>query len=125
MNVALPEDLSERIASYCARLGCSQESGILDLLRRGLVEVDLTDVRRDVQDLGAMTIDLSATHDALAPYVIATLALLAHRQAASASATLSETEYQELALDTARLIWDAVLAGRGVPIPERPASERP
>lgn len=124
MNVALPDELAERITSHCARSGCSQEQGVLDLLRRGLAEADLADMRSDVQDLRAMTADLLATHDALAPYVIATLALLAHRQASGANATLTETEYQEIALDTARLIWDAVLAGRGVPIPERPAGER-
>jgi hypothetical protein len=123
MNVTVPDDLGQQVAAYCARAGCSHPAGVVELLRRGLIEADVADVRRDIQDIRAVLLDLYAAHDAQAPYAIAALALLAYRQAAGAGATLSETEYQEIALDTARLIWDAVLAGRGIPIPDRAPSE--
>lgn len=124
MNLTLTEDQIALLDSYCERTGLAHDAALDDLLRRGVAQVDLRDLRLDVQDIRATTLDLVAAQDALAPYVVACLSVLAHWSVSSGSSSLNEVEYQDIALDTARAIWDALLAGRGIPAPLRPPAER-
>lgn len=124
MNLTLTDDQIALLDAYCERTGLTHAAAVDDLLRRGVAQVDLRDVRLDVQDIRALVLDLVAAQDAFAPYAIACLSLLAHWSVTSGSSSLSEVEYQDVALDTARAIWDGLLAGRGVPPPPRPAAER-
>ncbi len=124
MNVELSDEAATLLAGHCERTGQSRELAIEDIVRRGVAQLDLRDVRDDVRDVRTAMLDLVAGQDALAPYAIALLSILAHWSVRTGGAALSEVEYQKIALDTGRLIWDALLTGRGIPIPARPASEQ-
>ena len=111
------------VRAYAEHTGLTREGAVNDLLRRGFTHVELREMRNDVADMRAAVLDLAAGQDALAPYTIALLSILAHWSAKSGGARLTEEEYQALALDTARLIWDSLLAGRGIPVPARPLAK--
>jgi len=123
MTITLTDELTALVSAHAARTGLTQEAALDDLLRRGFAHVELREMRDDVADMRAALLDLVAGQDALAPYTLAALSLLAHWSVRSGGAKLTEEEYQALALDTARLIWDSLLAGRGIPVPERPLAE--
>ncbi len=124
MTITLSEEVAALVLAYCERTGATREAAVDDLVRRGLTHVDVHDIRQDVQDIRAAVLDLEGAHDALAPYSIAVLSVLAHWSVKTGGTALNEVKYQDIALDTGRLIWDALLAGRGIPIPDRPPSER-
>jgi hypothetical protein len=111
------------VGAHAERTGLTREAALDDLVRRGLAQLEWRAMRDDLADVRASVVDLLAGQDALAPYTIALLTLLAHWSAKTGAAKVSEEEYQAVALDTARLIWDALLAGRGVPPPARPPAE--
>lgn len=123
MTITLTDELDALVTAHAARTGLTQEAVVDDLLRRGFAHMELRQMRDDVADMRAAVLDLVAGQDALAPYTIALLSILAHWSAKSGGAKLTEEEYQALALDTARLIWDSLLAGRGIPVPARPLAE--
>lgn len=121
--ITLTDEHAALVTAHAERTGLTQEAAVDDLLRRGFAHVELREMRDDVADMRAAVLDLVAGQDALAPYTIALLSILAHWSAKSGGAKLTEEEYQALALDTARLIWDSLLAGRGIPAPARPLAE--
>lgn len=123
MTITLSSELDALVSAHAERTGLAREAAVDDLLRRGFAHVELREMRDDVADMRAAVLDLVAGQDALAPYTIALLSLLAHWSVRGGGAKLTEEEYQALALDTARLIWDALLAGRGIPVPARPLPE--
>ena len=123
MTITLTDELAALVGAHAERTGLTREAAADDLLRRGFTHVELREMRDDVADMRAAVLDLVAGQDALAPYTVALLSILAHWSARSGGAKLSEEEYQTVALDTARLIWDALLAGRGIPVPARPLAE--
>jgi hypothetical protein len=124
MTITLSEEVAALVLAYCERTGATREAAVDDLVRRGLTHVDVGDMRQDVQDIRAAVLDIEGAQDALAPYAIAVLSVLAHWSVKTGGTTLSEVKYQNIALDTGRLIWDALLADRGIPVPERPPAER-
>lgn len=123
ITVGLSDEAAGLLLAYCERTGATRDAAADELLRRGLAHVDLRDVRQDVQDIRAAVLDLAAGQDIVVPYAVALLSALAHWSVKTGGTTLSEVQYQNIALDTGRLIWDALLTGRGIPIPERPPSE--
>ncbi len=123
MTIELSDETAALVSAHAARTGLAQEAAIDDLVRRGLAQLDWRAMRDDLADVRASIVDLLAGQDALAPYTVALLTLLAHWSAKTGASKVSEEEYQAVALDTARLIWDALLAGRGVPAPARPPAE--
>lgn len=124
MNLTLSNETAGLLAAHCERTGQARDAAVEELLRRGLMQLDLRDVREDLRDVRTAMLDLVAGQDALAPYTVALLSILAHWSVRTGGASLSEVEYQKIALDTGRLIWDVLLTGRGIPIPARPASEQ-
>lgn len=125
MTITLSDEAAALVGGYCERTGLAREAAVEDLLRRGFERVEWRELRDDLRDTRAAVLDLVAGQDALAPYTVALLSMLAHWSAKSGGAKLSEEEYQALALDTARMIWDALLASRGIPVPARPLAEQP
>lgn len=123
MTITLTDELAALVRAHAGRTGLADQAAVDDLLRRGFTHVELREMRDDVADMRAAVLDLVAAQDALAPYTIALLSILAHWSVRSGGAKLTEEEYQTLALDTARLIWDALLAGRGIAVPARPLAE--
>lgn len=123
MTITLTEELDALVSAHGTRTGLTHDAAVDDLLRRGFAHVELRELRADLADTRAAVLDLVAGQDALAPYTVALLGLLAHWGVRSGGTKLTEEEYQAVALDTARLIWDALLAGRGIPLPARPPSE--
>lgn len=123
MTITLSDELAALVDAHAARTGLAPDAAVEDLLRRGITHLELRALRDDLSDTRAAVLDLLAGQDVLAPYTVALLSILAHWSVRSSGTGLSEEEYQAVALDTARLIWDALLAGRGIPAPPRPLSE--
>jgi hypothetical protein len=123
MTFSLTPETAAFVSAHAERTGLTHEAALDDLVRRGLAQLDWRAMRDDLADVRASIVDLLAGQDALAPYTVALLTLLAHWSAKTGAAKVSEEEYQTVALDTARLIWDALLASRGVPPPPRPVAE--
>jgi hypothetical protein len=113
------------ITAHCARTGLSRVQAVEDLLQRGAQEVDLVHVRDAVDDIRAATLDTLHALDALAPYGIAALGLLAHWATRTGTTKLREEEYASAALDNGRATWDGHLIARTIPLPLRPLSEQP
>ena len=123
MTFSLSAETAAFVSAHAERTGLTHEAALDDVVRRGLAQLDWRAMRDDLADVRASIVDLLASQDALAPYTVALLTLLAHWSAKTGASKVSEEEYQAVALDTARLIWDALLASRGVPPPLRPAAE--
>jgi hypothetical protein len=123
--IALSSTVAELITAHCARTGLSRAQAVEDLLRRGAQQVDLVHVRDAVDDIRATTLDTLHALDALAPYGIAALGLLAHWAARTGTTKLREEEYAEAARDNGRATWDGHLIARAIPLPMRPLSDQP
>ena len=113
------------VSAHCERTGLSRAAAIEELLARGAQHVDLARLRSTVEDIRAVTYDTLLALDALAPYGIAALGLMAHWATHTGTTKLGEVEYAEAARDTGRATWDGHLAARGVPLPPRPAADQP
>ena len=61
MTVTLSDETSALLAGYCERTGTTREAAIDDLVRRGLAQLDLGDVREDVADIRASVLDIAAS----------------------------------------------------------------
>ncbi len=115
----------ELISAHCARTGLTRAAAVEDLLQRGAAQFDLRELRGTVESIRATTIDTFDALDALGPYAIAALSLMAHWATHTGAAKLSEVEYAEAARDAGRATWDGHLATRAIPLPSRPATEQP
>jgi hypothetical protein len=125
LPIALSAESAAVITGHCERTGLTRAAAVEDLLARGAQQVDLRSLRGAVEEIRAYVIDTLHAVDALGPYAIAAVGLMAHWAAQSGSTRLSETEYAEAARDAGRATWDGHLAARDVAIPSRPASEQP
>lgn len=125
MTITLSEEAMALVGGYCQRTGLTHEAALEDLLRRGFERIEWRELRDDVADVRGAMLDLVAGQDALAPYSVALLGLLAHWIVTGGGAKLSEEEFHAVALDNGRQVWDALLAGRGIPAPARPLAEQP
>ncbi len=123
MKIDLSEESAALVSAHAAHAGLTLEAAVDDLVRQGMARVEWRTMRDDLADVRAAMVDLVGGQDALAPYTVASLGLLAHWSAAARGSKVSEEQYQAIALGTARAIWDALLAGRGIPVPARPLGE--
>ncbi len=123
--ITLSPAISDVVSAHCMRTGLTRAAAVEDLLQRGAAQFDLRELRGAVEDIRAAVLDTFDGLDALAPYAIAALSLMAHWATHSGSSKLSEVEYAEAARDAGRATWDGHLASRAVPLPMRPAADQP
>jgi hypothetical protein len=123
--IALSPAAVATITAHCESTGLTRAAAVEDLLARGARQVDLREMREAVEDVRAHVIDTLRAVDALGPYAIAALSLMAHWSANTGTTKLTEAEYAETARDSGRANWDGHLLARGVSVPSRPASEQP
>lgn len=124
-SVALSAEADAIVRAHAERTGLTLGAALEDLVRRGAAQVDVREIRDAVDEIRAKAEDTYQALDALAPYAIAALGVMAHWGTRSGSANLGEVEYAEAALDTARATWDGQTAARGLALPIRPAAEQP
>ena len=114
LTVTLTEDVSAIVEAHAARQGSTAEAALEDLVRRGAAQVDWREIRESVEDIRSTALDTFAALDALAPYSLATLQLLAHWAARTGSTKLDEVAYAEEARAVGRATWDGQMAGLAV-----------
>lgn len=114
LTVTLTEDVSAIVEAHAARQGSTAEAALEDLVRRGAAQVDWREIRESVEDIRSTALDTFAALDALAPYSLATLQLLAHWAARTGSTKLDEVAYAEEARAVGRATWDGRMAGLAV-----------
>jgi hypothetical protein len=78
LTTTLSEELNAIVEAHAASLGSTPTSALDDLIRRGAAQVDWREVRKSVEDIRSTVIDTFAALDAMAPYALASLQLLAH-----------------------------------------------
>ncbi len=122
--IELSPEAADLVTAHCAQTGLTRAAAIDDLLQRGAQRLELARLREAVEDIRATVVDTLQALDAMAPYAIAGLSLLAHWATRTGTTRLGEVEYAEAARDAGRATWDGHLAARGVPLPSRPASEQ-
>ncbi len=122
--IALSHESASLVSAHCMRTGLTRAAAVEDLLHRGAAHFDLRELRGAVESIRATTLDTFDALDALGPYAIAALSLMAHWATHTGTAKLSEVEYAEAARDAGRATWDGHLATRAIPVPSRPASEQ-
>jgi hypothetical protein len=123
--IMLSSATADLVRSHCARTGLTRAAAIEDLLRRGAAQFDLRELRATVEDIRATALDTFEALDALGPYAIAALSLMAHWATHTGTSKLNEIEYAEAARDAGRATWDGHLVTRAIPLPLRPAAEQP
>jgi hypothetical protein len=119
LTTTLSEELNALVEAHAARLGSTPTSALDDLIRRGAAQVDWREVRESVEDIRATTLDTFAALDALGPYTLANLQLLAHWAARTGSTKLDEITYAQEARAVGRVNWQADLAVLGIQQPAR------
>lgn len=115
LTVTLTEDMNAIVEAHAARQGATAEAALEDLIRRGAAHVEWREIRESVEDIRSTALDTFAALDALAPYNLATLQLLAHWAARTGGTTLEETAYAQEASAVGRASWDSHLASLGIP----------
>lgn len=123
--IALSSEADALVRAHCERTGLTLEAAVDDLIQRGAAQLNLRDLRDTSEHIRAMVDDTYQALDALAPYAIAALSLMAHWATHSCTTRLGEVEYAEAARDTGRATWDGHLASRGLMLPLRPAADQP
>lgn len=114
LTVTLTEDVKTVVEAHATRQGSTAEAALEDLVRRGAAQVDWREIRESVEDIRSTALDTFAALDALAPYSLATLQLLAHWAARTGSTKLDEVAYAEEARAVGRATWDGQMAGLAV-----------
>lgn len=122
LTVTLTEDVNAIVEAHAARRGSTAAAALEDLIRRGAAHVDWREIRESVEDIRSTAFDTFAALDALAPYTLATLQLLAHWAARTGTTKLDEVAYAEEARAVGRANWEGHLAALGIP-PATPASD--
>ncbi len=117
LTVTLREDVNAIVEAHAARQGSAAEAALEDLVRRGAAQVEWRETRESVEDIRSTALDMFAALDALAPYTLATLQLLAHWAARTSSAKLDEVAYAQEARSVGRATWGAHLAELGIAVP--------
>ncbi len=123
LTVTLTEDVNAIVEAHAARRGSTADAALEDLIRRGAAHVDWREIRESVEDIRSTALDTFAALDALAPYSLATLQLLAHWAARTGSTKLDEVAYAEEARAVGRTTWDSHLTALLVPEPSRASDE--
>lgn len=119
LTVTLTEDVKTIVEAHATRQGSTTEAALDDLIRRGATHVEWREIRESVEDIRSTALDTFAALDALAPYSLGTIQLLAHWAARAGSTKLDEVAYAEEARAVGRATWDGILAGLAVPDPTR------
>lgn len=117
LTVTLTEDVNAIVEAHATRRGATAEATLEDLIRRGAAHVEWREIRESVEDIRSTALDTFAALDALAPYTLATLQLLAHWAARTGSTKLDEVSYAREARDVGRGTWDSHLAQLGIAPP--------
>lgn len=117
LTVTLTEDVKTIVEAHATRQGSTTEAALDDLIRRGATHVEWREIRESVEDIRSTALDTFAALDALAPYTLATLQLLAHWAARTGSTKLDEVAYAHEARAVGRAAWESHLAQRGVAQP--------
>jgi hypothetical protein len=123
--IVLTPETADLVSAHCARTGLTRAAAIEDLLHRGAEQFDLRELRATTETIRVTVLDTFEALDALGPYAIAALSLMAHWATHTGPSRLTEVEYAEAARDAGRATWDGHLAARAVPLPLRPAAEQP
>lgn len=114
LTVTLTTDANAMVQAHAGRQGSTAEAAVEDLIRRGAAHVDWREIRESVEDIRSTALETFAALDALAPYTIATLQLLAHWAAKASSTTLDELAYAQEAREVGRLAWGGHRAQLGL-----------
>ena len=114
LTVTLTKHVTAIVESHAARHGSTAEAALEDLVRRGATQVEWREIRESVEDIRSTALDTLAALDALAPYSLATLQLLAHWAARTGSTKLDEVAYAEEARAVGRAAWEGQMAGLAV-----------
>ena len=123
LTVTLTEDVNAIVEAHAARQGSTAEAAMEDLIRRGAAHVDWREIGESVEDIRSTALDTFAALDALAPYSLATLQLLAHWAARAGSTKLDEVTYSREARAVGRATWDTHLAELGMAMPTGSAED--
>lgn len=124
LTVTLTEDVNAIVEAHAARRGSTADAALEDLIRRGAAHVDWREIRESVEDIRSTALDTFAALDALAPYSLATLQLLAHWAARTGSTKLDEVAYAEEARTVGRASWEGHVTQLGLSLPTRVLEER-
>jgi len=119
LTTTLSEELNAIVEAHAERSGSTPTSALDDLIRRGAAQVDWREIREGIEDIRSTAIDTFAALDAIGPYSLATLQLLAHWAARSEASKFDELAYSQEALAVAGASWDATLTASGIPLPPR------
>lgn len=114
LTVTLTDEVKAIVEAHAASRGSTAEAALEDLIRRGTAHVEWREIRESVEDIRSTTLDTFAALDALAPYTLATLQLLAHWAARTGSTKLDEIAYAEEARAVGRASWDGDLLVLGI-----------
>ncbi len=117
LTVTLTEDVKAIVEAHATRQGSTAEAALEDLIRRGAAQIEWREIRESVEDIRSTAVDTFAALDALAPYSLATLQLLAHWAARTGSTKLDEVTYAQEARAVGRATWASHLAERGIAMP--------
>lgn len=117
LTVTLTEDVNAIVEAHAAGRGTTVEAALEDLIHRGAAHVEWREIRESVEDIRSTALDTFAALDALAPYTLAALQLLAHWAARSGSTKLDEVAYAQEARAVGRASWEADLTLLGIQAP--------
>ena len=118
--MTLTDEVKAIVEAHAASRGSTPDAALEDLIHRSAAHVEWREIRESVEDIRSMALDTFAALDALAPYALATLQLLAHWAARTGSTTLDEVTYAQEARAVGRATWESHLAALGIALPSGP-----